>query len=357
MPELVGNLHLHTTTSDGTKSHDEVAAIAVRAGLDYIIYTDHNIALDGVSPWYSDPDTGRSLLRLMGQEINDPRETPEHSHLLCYLATDDFSDSVSDAQHLIDAVNQRGGLTFLAHPLERPGPSTADITIPWRHWDVTGFTGIELWNAMSDTKWQLRSFLRAIIGAYWPAMTLTAPFPELLAQWDRLTAGGHKVVAVGSSDAHGMTFALGPLRSTIYPYEFLFKAINTHLILSAPLADDITMLRQQVHTALGEGHCFVAYDLIGSARGFTFNALSDGLRYEMGSSLIMGDAPVVLQVASPLTAHLRLLKDGHVIQRTTRRHLTHTITEPGVYRVEAYRRYLGLLRGWVYTNPIYVSDS
>jgi hypothetical protein len=33
---------------------------------------------------------------------------------------------------------------------------------------------------------------------------------------------------------------------------------------------------------------------------------------------------------------------------------THITAEPGVYRIEAYRRYLSKRRGWIYSNPIYV---
>ncbi len=29
-------------------------------------------------------------------------------------------------------------------------------------------------------------------------------------------------------------------------------------------------------------------------------------------------------------------------------------TEPGVYRVEAYIRYKGRRRGWIFSNPIYI---
>ena len=32
----------------------------------------------------------------------------------------------------------------------------------------------------------------------------------------------------------------------------------------------------------------------------------------------------------------------------------HITSEPGVYRIEAYRRYLGRRRGWIFSNPIYV---
>ena len=34
--------------------------------------------------------------------------------------------------------------------------------------------------------------------------------------------------------------------------------------------------------------------------------------------------------------------------------LAHAVKEPGVYRVEAYRRYKGLKRAWIFSNPIYI---
>jgi hypothetical protein len=34
----------------------------------------------------------------------------------------------------------------------------------------------------------------------------------------------------------------------------------------------------------------------------------------------------------------------------------HTATLPGAYRVEAYIDYLGLKRGWIFSNPIYIRE-
>jgi hypothetical protein len=33
---------------------------------------------------------------------------------------------------------------------------------------------------------------------------------------------------------------------------------------------------------------------------------------------------------------------------------TYIATEPGVYRVEVWRNFLGRKRGWIFSNPIYV---
>jgi hypothetical protein len=357
MIELVGNLHLHTTASDGTGSHDEVAAAAARAGLDFIIYTDHNVTVQGVEGWYRDLQTGRDLLRLMGQEVNDEAEVPEHSHLLCYFVDDELQTVAPDPQRLIDAVTGRGGLCFLAHPLEQPGYNgqRGDTGYyPWRHWEVSGYTGIELWNAMSDVKRQLRTVPRGLLGAYLPAWSITAPFPETLARWDALLASGRKVVAIGNSDAHAMRFTLYKiLRRTVHPYEYLFRAVNTHLLVDRPLDRDTGRAQDQLHYALASGHCFVGYDLIGSTCGFNFTAASADRQAMMGDTLVLQDQ-ATLRVTSPLPAKLRLLKDGRPLVETQTAELTWQTAEPGIYRVEAYRRYWGWQRGWVFTNPIYV---
>jgi hypothetical protein len=357
MPEIVGNLHLHTTASDGTGTHAEVALAAARAGLDFIVFTDHNVAVDGVEGWYYDPDSGSRVLCLMGQEVNDESLDWEHSHLLCYFNTDDLQDVTPNPQRLIDTVVKRGGLCFLAHPLERPGYNGSRGTIevyPWVHWDVSGFTGIELWNAMTDVKRQLRTIPRGLLGAYLPPWAITAPFPETLTKWDELLANGQKVVAIGNSDAHAMGFRLYKiLYRIVLPYEYLFRAVNTHLLLAEPLADEVDRARQQIYDALRLGHCFVSYDLVGSSRGFSFTAASHDQRAVMGETAIL-QSSTTLRISSPQRAKIRLIKDGRLIAKANAKELTYQTAEPGVYRVEAYRRFWGWQRGWVFTNPIYV---
>ena len=356
MIDVAGNLHLHTTASDGVGTHNFVADAAARAGLDFFIYTDHNIWLDGLEGWYQSPDSERAILRLMGQEVNDPQLEPELNHLLCHFVYEDLVDIAANPQDLIDRVNAKQGVCFLAHPLERPGLQAAETIYPWISWEVSGFTGVELWNAMTDVKWQLRSIPRGLVGAYLPKGVLSAPFPEMLAKWDALLATGQKVVAIGNSDAHGMSFSWGPFTRPIYPYEFLFRAINTHLLLDQPLAGDVDQARRQIRDALKAGHCYVCYDLIGAAKGFTFSGRSGSESALMGDNLTLQDS-VDLHITSPQPALIRLLKDGQVVTQTHGASLEWHSHEPGVYRVEAYRHYWGRVRGWVFTNPIYVREN
>lgn len=73
----------------------------------------------------------------------------------------------------------------------------------------------------------------------------------------------------------------------------------------------------------------------------------------MGETLAM-QGMVELQVACPLPADIRLLRNGQVVARAQGRRLTLIAPQAGAYRVEAYRRHSGRRRGWIFSNPIYV---
>ena len=61
-----------------------------------------------------------------------------------------------------------------------------------------------------------------------------------------------------------------------------------------------------------------------------------------------------LRARTPLPARLRLLRDGVEIAATNGTSLEHETTEPGVYRIEAYRRAHGRERTWIVSNPVYL---
>jgi hypothetical protein len=51
-----------------------------------------------------------------------------------------------------------------------------------------------------------------------------------------------------------------------------------------------------------------------------------------------------------------LLKDGQPVQIVSEgKVLTDPASDPGTYRIEAYRRFLGRRRAWIFSNPIYVT--
>ncbi|MEN8172739.1 MAG: CehA/McbA family metallohydrolase [Chloroflexota bacterium] len=350
--EIVINLHMHTLYSDGHGTHEDIAKAALRAGLDAVIVTDHNIWVEGVEGYHS--HDGDSVLVLVGEEVHDQTCTPQKNHLLIFGADSELESLAGDPQTLIDAANQAGALTFIAHPTDPAAPAFNEPDLSWVDWDINGYTGIELWNAMSEFKSLLSDKLRAVYYAFNPRQVASAPFEDSLNKWDSLLNKGMRVVAIGGSDAHAMPGRLGPLRRTLFPYEFHFRAINTHVFTSGPLHGDVEFDRAQIYTALRQGHAFVGYDLPASTAGFKFKAQGVDSKAWMGDE-IPAKGGVTLQIRLPHRVECNLLKDGQVIKTWHDREIcAHSTTEPGVYRVEAYIHYRGKRRGWIFSNPIYL---
>jgi len=227
--EVVGNLHVHTVYSDGTADHRGVARAAARAGLDFVVVTDHNIWVHGVEG-YTD-----GVLLLVGEEVHSVRRYPQVNHLLIYGAEAELAPLAADSQQLIHKVAERGGICFLAHPYEKGSPISPDLEpIPWVDWEVDGYAGLEIWNAMSEFKGLLWGRLAGLFYALFPELGIRGPFPATLRRWDALLRAGRKVTAIGGADAHGHTYRLGPPPRGGFSPPTPFSLAHPPLLLGAP---------------------------------------------------------------------------------------------------------------------------
>lgn len=352
MDEAVINLHMHTPYSDGFYSHTQIARAALQSHLDAVIVTDHNVLVKGVERYVQEGE--RRTLLLVGEEIHDQTRQPQKNHLLVLGADQELAQYAPEPQRLIDAARQAGGLTFLAHPVDPAAPAVRQDDISWVDWEVRDFTGIELWNGFSEFKGHLKSLLHAIFYGFFPTLIAEGPFPAALKRWDNLLAVGKPCVAIGGSDAHALPIRIGFLRKTIFPFEFHFRCINTHLLLPQPLSGEFTPDRQAIYAALAAGRAFIGYDLPASTRGFRFRALGKGKEVVMGETISV-EGGVTFNIRLPFPTECILLKDGNPIKKWYKRDLcTYLASERGVYRVEVYLRFLGKRRGWIFSNPIYV---
>jgi len=352
MEEIVVNLHMHTRYSDGGGSHHDIATASLKCGLDAVIVTDHNVLVGDFEGYFA---SGRQkVLMLIGEEVHDQGREPQKNHLLVFGANQELATYASDPQTLINAVKDSGGLAFLAHPNDPAAPTFNETDISWEDWTVKNYTGIELWNAFSELKTVVPTKLHGAFHAYFPAFIAHNPILNTLLKWDELLASGGRVVAIGGSDAHAMRMHLGPFSRIIFPYDFHFKTVNTHVFIPKLLTGEVSTDKRMIYEALSAGHCFVGYDLPGPTRGFRFSAQGRETAVIMGDE-ISARGGVTLQAHVPRAAEIRLLKDGKLIQKAMNQQaLTFIATEPGVYRVEVYRNYLGRRRGWIFSNPIYV---
>ncbi len=350
--EIIVNLHMHTRYSDGSGLHHDIAAAAIRAGLDAVIVTDHNVLVEGFEGYHEEKH--KRVLMLIGQEVHDQDRDPQKNHLLVFGAQRDLATLADDPQALIHAVRAAGGICFLAHPYDPAAPLFKESDISWVDWDAQGYAGIELWNHFSEFKTVLGNWPSALFHAYFPRFIGRGPLPETLRKWDELLARGKRVAAIGGSDAHAMTYRAGPLKKTLFPYDFHFAALNTHLLIPRPLGGDSRADRELVLEALGAGRGWVGYDLIAPTRGFRFTAQGRDHEAAMGEEIPLAGG-VTLQIKLPGAAQVVLARNGQRVQEWKRTAAcARTVTEAGVYRVEVYRRYLGARRGWIFSNPLYI---
>ena len=360
MHEIVVNLHMHTVYSDGTGTHKDIADAAIRAGLEAVIVTDHNVLVQGVEGYYrisrnpTTPLRKSRVLVLVGQEVHDQDRVPQKNHLLVFNANRDVSTLADDPQTLINGVGEAGGLSFLAHPRDPEAPAFNETDISWEAWDVHGYTGIELWNGLSELKTLVPTRLHGAFYALFPQLIAHHPILEVLHRWDDMLAEGKRIVAIGGSDAHALNMHLGPVHRVIFPYLFHFRTVNTHVFIPEPLTGDVPTDKKMIYDALAAGRCFVGYDLPASTRGFTFKGRG------LEASVIMGEeipakGGVTVQAHLPHPAEIRLIKDGRMVGVwKDSQACAYSATEPGAYRVEAWRTYFGWKRGWIFSNPIYV---
>lgn len=352
--EYVANLHMHTPYSDGEWYHADIAAAAARAGVDILCVTDHNVWVDGPERYYAVGD--RRVLVLVGEEVHDASRQPQRNHLLAYNAQRELAAHARDPQTLIDAVKAAGGLSFLAHPYDSTMPLINYEEISWVNWEVEGFTGLEIWNYMSSWASLLTSRQNAVQYAFKPELGLMEPRPEVLAKWDELLAAGHRIVGIGNADAHGTEYQRWGLRRVLFPYEFLFRQINTHLLTPKELTGELAPDRVAVMEALETGSCFVGYDGIGSTNGFRFTCHNERASQGMGA-VVENRAGVTLQVVTPAPCTIKLIQAGEVIATwENATGATHILPAraTGPFRVEAWRQHLGQLRGWIFSNPLYL---
>jgi len=157
MKELIANIHIHTSYSDGSKSHAEIAKDAIKAEVDAIFFTDHNVYIEQVGGYFSNSD-GRVLM-IIGEEIHDQNAFPQKNHLLAFGVGKSLSKLADNRQILINTIHSLGGLSFISHPYDPALPAFNEPDISWEDWSVNGFTGIELWNGFSELKVRVKKRL------------------------------------------------------------------------------------------------------------------------------------------------------------------------------------------------------
>jgi hypothetical protein len=334
---------MHTRYSDGTGTVEHLARCARDAGLRWIIITDHD-TLEGkpFEGWLDD------VLVIVGHEI-----TPDHNHFLA-LNVGEVVDNTLAPQEYIDEVYARGGFGIIAHPDERVANHFKDI-YRWDDWQIDGPSerggrpaGIELWNLMSDWGERLTRRNKELL-FFFPRLGLNGPTHETLAWWDRLNISGKRTFGVGGVDAHAFKKRAPWGEVEVFGYTWIFGTLTNYLLLSEPLSLDPHIATHQVYGALAEGRLYFLNRLDGDCPELVFHARRRGEQWAIGDCPSLRDGPLTFCADVGLDAEVHLIRDGRIAVKGIGA-LRQTIAQPGVYRLEAYRKG----QPWLYTNPIYV---
>lgn len=346
-----GVIHVHTRRSDGAGTIDDVAAAAARAGLQFVILSDH---ADGTGR--REPPSYRSgVLCIDAVEI---RTTGGH---VVGLGLPEAPYPLGGEPHaVLEDIRRLGGLSIAAHP------GSARAQLQWADWEGD-FDGLEWLNA--DSEWRDERSLdlaRALLTyPFRRAATLSRLLDrpeEVLTRWDSLTRR-RRVVVVAASDAHarigsGSDAAAGVASLLVPSYEQIFRtlSISTPLVRLTGSAEEDA---RAVTDAIRRGQVYSTIDGLAGPAVFSFSAASGSHRVTAGGALAL-DGPVEFRVEANAApgAQIVLLRDGTIVASSAPP-LRHETSSPGVYRAEVR---LADAPGhppvpWVVSNPIYVGEN
>jgi hypothetical protein len=166
---LRGNLHTHTTRSDGARDVQAVIDDYAARGYDYLMISDHDI--------YTSPEdyTGwdsKGMVLIPGNEI-----TRGGPHLL-HVGADRFVAPAEDRQAVINAATEGAGFVIVNHPDWQEGFDHCSLD-RLKGW--SGYQGIEIYNGV----------IGRLNGS-----------PYALRKWETLLTEGRRVWGYANDDSH-----------------------------------------------------------------------------------------------------------------------------------------------------------
>lgn len=382
--------HSHAGDSAHTGgTREEMFEAAKESGLDVVFLGDHfRPPRDYMENWRG---MREGVLYIPGSEMHGFLLHPENSIM---EAMDVDSKDAAAIAEFIPKVTEGSGMIFLSHAEDRidhPMDGLTGMEVYNRHADAKNDMNVVFFLFQAATSPSAGAELQASIDAYPDAIfAAQCEYPELyMAKWDR-EAANQKVVGVAANDCHhnqvfvvkmkdaetglvgtivddddGMrpvTTKASPGLTELFeghqpgdivakfdfdPYPVSFRNVTTHI-----LAEEQT--EESIRAAVAAGHCYVAHEWMSESDGFYVHVKREGKSVAiMGDDIELAEGDV-LAAQFPVPCIIRVVKDGEELMRSEGNTLEHTLTEPGVYRVEGWFALDEEERPWLYGNPVYV---
>lgn len=345
-----GAIHIHTKLSDGTGNLKTVIKAAKKAGLDWIIITDHN---------YYDTDEGifDGLYVIKGEEIS-PKE---HNHYLAFNINEKILPN-DNPQIYVDEVRKQGGFGFAAHPDEgnyvddngalHPRKNSHHC-INWTDKNIKP-DGVEIWNWFSNwaDNFDDKNLYNLAYSYIHKHRIVTNPARNTLDWWDKLNNEAVNIIpAIGGVDAHALKRYRYLIPVTIFPYETCFNTITNFINLPQVLSKDYTEAKEQILNAIKCGHNTIINRHIYSKLPNIYITNSKG-KYYCGEDIELDDNSY-LHFEANETFNICLIYNGKKLKEYTNNSFIHQISKSGKYRLEvSYKD-----KGFLYTNPFNVKEK
>ncbi len=350
---VMGGYHIHTNRSDGTGTVDSVADAAARAGLSFVIFTDHGDATRTPDP----PAYRHGVLCIDAVEIS----TRDGHVVALGLNAPAPYPLGGAARDVIDDVHRLGGMAVIAHP---------DSPNPGLRWTGTAqtFDGVEWLNV--DSEWRdesssrlLLTGLRSLFRQPESIASLFARPVRSLQRWDAASRA-RPVFGLAALDAHariGWRENEEPRTRTALArpsYEAMFDTLAQVAVLDAPPSQDATTDAARVLRALTSGRSYSLVRAFAGPAVLELSATQGSRTVAMGERIAWsgdGDAPVQIdaRVSDAPGTSLTLYANGQPMARGTGT-LTRAVSAPGAYRVEV--SWPGTDASWLVSNPIVIES-
>lgn len=366
-PEIAqGIIHVHSTFSDGGGAPDVIAKEAAKAGMDFVILTDHNnyeARKSGFEKQY-----GRTDLFVEMESATPAGHVISFFSESATLKNSDYEAIIqSSYKQVVKKEFYPGLFVSIAHP--------TNIKNPWGRLDKLA-DGLEVINF--DSSWQRQAlespfqFLLTILiypfNQSLSAMRFYDPFLKDFTAWDEMTAGGPGHFAYLAHDTHSK-IKIDSERSLSWPGYFrTFKMASNVLFLKEPKALDFVTRKHQYYQSLRAGRLAIVYHSLFPFQGNSWVTQCGDTPFISGDVVTTGGSceMVIRTPITPFSKIIRLIKNGEItnevsIEGNATAPLKLPLSGNGTYRVEvlakvhtALRVTLNRLVPYVLYSPVYV---
>jgi hypothetical protein len=193
---LMGNLHTHTTASDGRREHQAVIDDYAGRGYGFLMISDHDILTN---------EETYSKLESHGMVLISGNEITAHGPHMLHVGAESLVEPHSDRQKVIDEIEKSGGFVIFNHPNWVKNFSHCPQELLG---NSSGYIGLEIYNGV----------ISRLDGS-----------PYATNRWDMLLSQGRKLWGFANDDSHEAEGDVGLGWNMVYVHDETPEGITNAL--------------------------------------------------------------------------------------------------------------------------------